>query len=99
MNNPGTGELASDLGISARTLVRRLADAGASFSNIKEDLRKSHAAWYLQHTELSIEAIASHLGYTDPENFGRKFKHWYRMAPSKMRKALRTELHANPGLS
>lgn len=92
MKNPGATELASDLGISARTLVRRLAEAGASYSNIKEDLRKSHATWYLRHTELSIEAIASQLGYSDPNNFGRKFKHWYRMAPSKMRKSLRTEV-------
>lgn len=89
MTNPDVSELALDLGISARTLVRRLADAGITFSDIKDDLRKAHAAWYLQHTELPMETIASQLGYSDPTSFGRKFKSWYRVAPTKMRQALR----------
>ncbi|MDM0021893.1 AraC family transcriptional regulator [Variovorax saccharolyticus] len=90
-SNPDVSELALDLHISARTLVRRLAEAGVTYSDIKEDLRRTHATWYLQHTELSIEAIASKLGYADPTNFGRKFKFWYRVAPSKMRQTLRTD--------
>ena len=57
--------------MSVRTLVRRLAEADLTFSDIKDDLRKRHAAWYLQHTELSMEAIASQLGYNDPTNFSR----------------------------
>jgi len=91
--NPEIGELATDLGISGRTLARRLAEAGLSYSDIKDDLRKTHAAWYLQHTELSMEAIASQLGYNDPTNFSRKFKCWYRVPPSKMRQTLRGGLH------
>jgi AraC-like DNA-binding protein len=91
--NPEIGELATDLGISGRTLARRLAEAGLSYSDIKDDLRKTHAAWYLQHTELSMEAIASQLGYNDPTNFSRKFKYWYRVPPSKMRQTLRGGLH------
>lgn len=87
--NPELSELASDLGVSARTLVRRLMESGLTYSDIKDDLRKSHAAWYLQHTELSMSVIASQLGYHDPTNFSRKFKDWYRMPPSKMRHTLR----------
>ena len=90
--DPEIGELATDLGLSP-TLARRLAEAGLSYSDIKDDLRKTHAAWYLQHTELSMEAIASQLGYNDPTNFSRKFKYWYRVPPSKMRQALRGGLH------
>lgn len=92
-NNPDVSELAMDLDISARTLVRRLSEAGVTYSDIKEDLRRTHATWYLQHTELSIEAIASKLGYADPTNFGRKFKDWYCVAPSKMRQSLRMDSH------
>ncbi len=33
------------------------------------------------------------LGYNDPTNFSRKFKYWYRVAPTKMRQALRSGLH------
>lgn len=91
--NPEVGELASDLGISGRTLVRRLAEVGLTYSDIKDDLRKTHATWYLQHTELSMEAIAAQLGYNDPTNFSRKFKNWYRIPPTKMRQSLRSGLH------
>jgi len=91
--NPDVAELAKYLGVSARTLVRRLADVGLTYSDIKDELRKTHAAWYLQHTDLPMETIASHLGYADPTSFGRKFKDWYQMAPSKMRQALRGGVH------
>lgn len=91
--NPELGDLAQELGISSRLLVRRLADAGVSYTELKDELRKTHAAWYLQHTELSMEAIALQLGYPDPTNFSRKFKYWYKVAPSKMRQALRAGLH------
>jgi AraC-like DNA-binding protein len=87
--NPDTHDLASDLGISPRTLVLRLAAADVTYSDIKDELRKTHAAWYLQHTDLSMESIASQLGYSDPTSFSRKFKGWYRVAPSKMRQELR----------
>jgi len=91
--NPDLAELALDLGVSSRTLVRRLAEVGATYSELKDELRKSHAAWYLKHTELSMEAIASQLGYNDPTNFSRKFKNWYRVPPTKMRQTLRSGLH------
>ena len=85
--------MAPDLGVSARTLVRRLAEADLTFLDIKDDLRKTHAAWYLQHTELTMEAIATQLGYGNPTNFSRKFKDWYRVPPTKMRQALRAGVH------
>jgi AraC-like DNA-binding protein len=92
-SNPELSELAADMGLSARMLVRRLSEAGVTYSDIKDELRKTHAAWYLQHTELSMEAIALQLGYPDPTNFSRKFKYWYSVAPSKMRQTLRSGLH------
>jgi AraC-like DNA-binding protein len=91
--NPDLGELAHALSVTPRALVRRLADVGVTYSDIKDELRKTHAAWYLQHTELSVEAIASQLGYLDPTNFSRKFKYWYQVPPSKMRQALRRGHH------
>mgnify|MGYP003583976741 CR=1 FL=1 len=89
-SNPELAELAPDLGVSSRTLVRRLAEAGLNYSDVKDDIRKTHAAWYLHHTELTMEAIASQLGFNDPTNFSRKFKNWYQVPPSQMRKALRS---------
>lgn len=91
--NPELAKVATDLGVPTRTLARRLSEAGVTYSDLKDELRRSHAAWYLQHTELSIEAIASQLGYTNTAIFSRKFKCWYRIAPSKMRQSLRTSSH------
>jgi len=91
--NPDLAELAAALDTTPRALARRLADVGVTYSDLKDELRKTHAAWYLQHTELSMEAIASQLGYPDPTNFSRKFKCWYRLPPSKMRQALRRGHH------
>jgi AraC-like DNA-binding protein len=88
-DNPDASELAADLGVSPRTLVRRLVEAGVTYSDIKDEFRRTHAAWYLKHSDLSIEAIASQLGYDDPTSFGRKFKEWYGMTPSRTRKELR----------
>ncbi|MBO9515986.1 MAG: AraC family transcriptional regulator ligand-binding domain-containing protein [Variovorax sp.] len=93
MDNPDVSELAADLDVSVRKFMRRLVEAGANYSDIKDEVRRSHSAWYLKHTELSIESIASQLGYTDPTSFGRKFKGWYGMTPSKMRQASRIGLN------
>lgn len=87
--SPDAGELARELGISARALMRRLAQVGMTYTEIKDELRRTHASWYLRNTDLSIEGIASQLGYADSTNFTRKFKDWYRVAPSKMRQGMR----------
>jgi AraC-like DNA-binding protein len=89
--NPDVGALALELGISVKILTRRLAEVGTTYSEIKDELRKTHASWFLQNTELSIESIASQLGYADPTNFTRKFKDWYRVAPSKLRQSMRID--------
>lgn len=87
--DPESHELASDVGVSAQTLIRRLADVGTRYSDLKDDLRKSQATWYLQHTEMSIEGIASQLGYADPANFSRAFRRWHCVTPRTMRQMLR----------
>jgi AraC-like DNA-binding protein len=87
-HDPDAQQLASTLGVSAQTMARRLAAVGTKYSDLKSDVRKSQATWYLQHTEMSIEDIASELGYSDTTNFSRAFKRWHRMNPRTMRKSL-----------
>jgi AraC-like DNA-binding protein len=87
--DPDSRELASEFGVSAKTLARRLAEVGVKYSDLKRDLRKTQATWYLQHTEMSIEAIAERLGYADPTNFSRAFKRWHCVSPRTMRQGLR----------
>lgn len=88
--DPGAGELAAHLGISVRTMARQLAEGGTTYSDLKDQLRKTQATWYLKHTELSIEAIASRLGYTELANFSRAFRRWHCVSPRKMRQSMRS---------
>lgn len=87
--DPDAHQLASRLGISAQTMARRLADVGTTYSDLKEALRQAQASWYLQHTEISMEALAAQLGYAEQASFSRAFKRWFLTTPSAMRQHLR----------
>ena len=89
-SDPDAHQLASTLGVSAQTMARRLAAVGTKYSDLKCELRKAQATWYLQHTDMSIEAIALELGYTDTTNFSRAFKRWHRTTPRSLRRDLRS---------
>ncbi len=89
--NPPPSEVAFALNVSPRILMRRLASAGLSYSEIKNDLRKDQAIWYLRHSELSIESIAERIGYVNSTDFSRKFKCWFNTAPTRMRQTFRSD--------
>lgn len=72
---------ADRLGMSPRSLRRRLAELGTSYQMIIEQLRRGRAVELLLHSTLSVEQIAAELGYQDPSNFGRAFRRWTGMSP------------------
>ncbi len=76
---------AKRLGMSDRTLKRRLQDAGTSFKAVREELLRSLALDYLQESNLTIEEIALLLGYTETPNFFRAFKRWTGSTPATIR--------------
>ena len=82
---PNLNEVADRLNLSPRTLRRRLADEGSSFSEILEDIKKRDDLYLLQHSNLEIQQIAERLGYQDPANFTRAFRKWGLEAPSAIR--------------
>ncbi len=77
--------VAADLGMSSRTLRRRLGELDTSFREIVDDVRKDLALDYLRNTALSIDQIAGFLGYTETTNFRRAFKRWTGRPPSDVR--------------
>ena len=83
------GTIASDLGMSTRTLSRRLADEGLTFSGILDELRRALSDRYLQNKDLSISQIAWLLGYTEVSSFVHAFQRWTGQSPSDARRALR----------
>lgn len=82
------GNIASDLGMSSRTLSRRLAEEGSTFSSILDDLRSSLANRYLQNNELSISQIAWLLGYTEVSSFAHAFQRWTGRSPTSARRQI-----------
>jgi len=78
---------AKSLGVSRRTLSRRLADEGTSFRNVLDDVRREFACALLQDRSLSIADIAFFLQYSEPAAFNRSFRRWTGQAPSAFRRA------------
>lgn len=73
---PDMETIADQLGITTRTLRRRLAAESTSFSAILDDIRYSLASEYLKTTRMSTDDIGLLLGFTEPTNFRRAFKRW-----------------------
>jgi AraC-like DNA-binding protein len=77
-------EIARRLGLSHRTLARRLADEGLSFSQVLDELKLDLAKRYLREG-LSISRIAWLLGYREVSAFTHAFKRWTGQSPKQMR--------------
>jgi AraC-like DNA-binding protein len=79
-------DIAQQLGVSPRTLKRRLADADTSYSALLDELRQERAMLLLRDESLSREQIAERLGYSDAANFARAFRRWTGRTPGMLRK-------------
>lgn len=77
--------VAEKLGMSSRTLARRLTKEEKSYITIRDELRQSLATKSLLETSWAVEDIAYMLGYSDSANFNRAFKRWFAMTPKQYR--------------
>lgn len=78
--------LARRLHVSERTLRRHLTAEGTSYKTLVNDLKKEKALHLLNNTTLSIEKIATLLGYSDVPNFYHAFKSWTDTTPNNFRR-------------
>ena len=83
----GVGEIAGQLGMSPRTLERRLSSEGHTFDGILSELRCDLAKRYLREKDLPISKIAWLLGYQETGGFTRAFKRWTGRTPREARAA------------
>jgi AraC-like DNA-binding protein len=81
----GLTDVARSLHLSERTMKRRLAEAGTSFSELVDDERKHRAMALLTGSKLSVEVVADRLGYSDTGNFTRAFRRWTGTTPRRFR--------------
>ena len=82
---PDLGSIAKDLGISERTLQRRLGDESSSFSSVLNDLRHDLSDELLRERKLSDSETAFLLGYSEPSAFQRAFRRWHNVSPKRFR--------------
>ena len=82
---PHIEEIAASCPLKARTLQRRLAEAGTTDRRIVDEVRFEAACRLLEDRGLSLAEIASVLGYSDPANFTRAFTRWSGTTPSAYR--------------
>ncbi|MFG6448096.1 AraC family transcriptional regulator ligand-binding domain-containing protein [Roseateles sp. BYS180W] len=74
------------LGVSTRTLQRRLREEGSSFQATLNGVRTQLAHHYLENSALSGAEISFLLGFEDPNSFVRAFQAWTGKTPQAMRK-------------
>lgn len=82
---PSFERITEALNMSAPTLRRRLKKEGKTFQQIKDECRSDAAMAYLSNSDLSINAVAALMGFTDPSAFHRCFKKWTGMTPGEYR--------------
>jgi AraC-like DNA-binding protein len=78
--------VATELGMSRRTLHRRLSESGTAFNVLREDIVINVAKKSLSKTSVSITELAEKLGYSDTSAFDRAFKRLVGETPLKYRK-------------
>jgi AraC-like DNA-binding protein len=84
---PGLDEVASELGMSERTLQRELRLEKTSFRQLIEDIRKEIAMQHLAQPGASASEAAFLLGFSEPSAFTRAFRRWTGSAPTEFQSA------------
>ncbi|MGH8788695.1 MAG: AraC family transcriptional regulator ligand-binding domain-containing protein [Cupriavidus necator] len=89
---PDIPAVARELGVSERTLQRRLGGEGTSFQLLLTAVRRARARELLADPTLDIDEVAFLLGYADQNSFFRAFRLWEGETPSSWR-----AMHRNQG--
>ncbi len=84
--NTSFEDVATRLGIPARSLRRKLREQGTSFRELFDQLRTQVAMKYLRDTEMTVEDIAYALGFSDTANFRHAFHRWTSTSPQDFRR-------------
>jgi len=82
---PTLQDVAQELGLSTRTLQRRLTDAGFTFQQLVEETRRELARHYLKQRTVELPEVAFLLGFEDANSFFRAFQGWERTSPGEWR--------------
>lgn len=85
--DPELGNVARKLGMSSRTLQRRLREAGTSHQLLLEEVRRDLGLRYVRDPSLGVAEVAFLLGFSEVSNFYRAFRRWTGSTPIEYRAA------------
>lgn len=80
------GDVATHLGVTTRTLQRRLVDERTTFQVLRDGVRFRQACTMLSRADCDIATIAATLGFSEPATFQRAFRSWSGMSPGEYRR-------------
>ena len=84
--DPSLEHVAAQLGLTPRTLQRKLQELGTSHNELLEQMRRQLAMRYLREREMAICEVAYLLGFSESSSFHRAFKRWTGLTPKEFRK-------------
>ncbi len=80
---PSLENAASDLGMSGRTLRRKLAEEGTTYQQELDIVREKLAKQYFMRGGESVTELAMILGFADSSAFAKAFRRWTGLSPSE----------------
>jgi AraC-like DNA-binding protein len=82
---PNINETARRLGVSPRSLQRRLDELGTNYQRLSDEARQRLAEEFLVQTRLPMGEIAYRLGFANQANLTRACKRWFGASPRQVR--------------
>lgn len=78
-------EVSNALGLSTRTLTRKLHAEGTSFRIVRDNLRRDLAVQLLTQSRISIDGVSALVGFENTAAFCRAFRAWMQVSPGAYR--------------
>jgi AraC-like DNA-binding protein len=94
--NPMVENIAAQLGMHPRAMMRRLKQEGTSHSALLDSLRREHAERYLRMPHLGVAEAAFLLGFSDASAFIKAFRRWFGIAPLEFRRRATQAKNSRP---
>ena len=89
-------QVAAQLGLSSRSLQRRLDEEGLQFAELLSGVRQELATAYLAGSTRPVTSVAAMLGYSSPSSFTRWFAGSFGVAPQAWRATHRVRQRPGP---
>ena len=88
---PSVERIAEGLGMSPRTLQRRLGELGATYQELLDAVRRDTSRRLLANTDLDASEVAFLVGFEELNSFSRAFHNWEGVTPNRWRGGQRAE--------